>query len=461
MPAGLLPIIYLAFISLGLPDSAIGSAWPTMAPSLGAGISWVGVVTMIISAGTIVSSLMSVRVVERFGTGRVTVMSVVLTAAALMGFSQSQAFWQLCLWAVPYGLGAGAVDAALNAFVAVHYESQHMSWLHCMWGVGASGGPMVMAQCLERSTWSLGFLVLGGIQVGIALVLTLSLPLWRDRKLPRVSGRRAGQEAASGAAPEAALPRGEAGHGAGARVLSGATAAPEAGEVLGAAAAAAGEVHGAAAAPGAGMTSDGAGEKLPARRTRAQLLRIPGVKAVLVSFFCYSAFEATCGNWAATFCTLARGIDAQTAASWAALFYMGITAGRAVSGFISLKVNDRNMIRLGQALIALALVCVLMPGDTALFAGLVLLGCGCAPIYPSTIHATPARFGEELALELTGMQMAFAYIGSLAMSPLFGVFAQFFGTWLYPWYLVIFLVGMTVAGERLNRAMQVRERARA
>lgn len=461
MPAGLLPIIYLAFISLGLPDSAIGSAWPTMAPSLGAGISWVGVVTMIVSAGTIVSSLMSVRVVERFGTGRVTVASVALTAAALVGFSQSQAFWQLCLWAVPYGLGAGAVDAALNAFVAVHYESQHMSWLHCMWGVGASGGPMVMAQCLERSTWSLGFLVLGGIQVGIALVLTLSLPLWRDRKLPRVSGRRAGQEASSGTAPEAALPRGEAGHGAGARALSGATAAPEAGEVLGAAAAASGEVHGAAAAPGAGGTSDCTGEELPTRRTRAQLLRVPGVKAVLISFFCYSAFEATCGNWAATFCTLARGIDAQTAASWAALFYMGITAGRAVSGFISLKVNDRNMIRLGQALIAVALVCVLMPGDTALFAGLVLLGCGCAPIYPSTIHATPARFGEKLALELTGMQMAFAYIGSLAMSPLFGVFAQFFGTWLYPWYLVVFLVGMTVSGERLNRAMRVRERARA
>lgn len=448
MPAGLLPIIYLAFISLGLPDSAIGSAWPTMAPSLGAGISWVGVVTMIISAGTIVSSLMSVRVVERFGTGRVTVASVALTAAALVGFSQSQAFWQLCLWAVPYGLGAGAVDAALNAYVAVHYESQHMSWLHCMWGVGASGGPMVMAQCLERSTWSTGFLVLGGIQVGIALVLTLSLPLWRDRKLPRVSGRRAGREAAIGAAPEAALPHAEAAHGVGARALSGATAA-----------AGAGEVPGAAAASGAGGTSDGTRGKLPVRRTHAQLLRIPGVKAVLVSFFCYSAFEATCGNWAATFCTLARGIDAQTAASWAALFYMGITAGRAVSGFISLRVNDRNMIRLGQALIAVAFVCVLMPGDTALFAGLVLMGCGCAPIYPSTIHATPARFGEELALELTGMQMAFAYIGSLAMSPLFGVLAQFVGAWIYPWYLVLFLVGMVVAGERLNGVVRLRERA--
>lgn len=414
MPAGLLPIIYLAFISLGLPDSAIGSAWPTMAPSLGAGISWVGVVTMIISAGTIVSSLMSVRVVERFGTGRVTVASVALTAAALVGFSQSQAFWQLCLWAVPYGLGAGAVDAALNAYVAVHYESQHMSWLHCMWGVGASGGPMVMAQCLERSDWSTGFFVLGGIQVAIAVVLTLSLPLWKDRGLP---GRLA--------------------HGDGEAQASGKHAQPS----------------------GYGSGERGADEEHPARRTRAQLLRIPGVKAVLVSFFCYSAFEATCGNWAATFCTLARGIDAQTAASWAALFYMGITAGRAVSGFISLKVNDRNMIRLGQALIAVAFVCVLMPGDTALFAGLVLMGCGCAPIYPSTIHATPARFGEELALELTGMQMAFAYIGSLAMSPLFGVLAQFVGAWIYPWYLVLFLVVMVVAGERLNGVVRLRERA--
>lgn len=414
MPAGLLPIIYLAFISLGLPDSAIGSAWPTMAPSLGAGISWVGVVTMIISAGTIVSSLMSVRVVERFGTGRVTVASVALTAAALVGFSQSQAFWQLCLWAVPYGLGAGAVDAALNAYVAVHYESQHMSWLHCMWGVGASGGPMIMAQCLERSDWSTGFFVLGGIQVAIAVVLTLSLPLWKDRGLP-----------------------GRLSHGDGEAQASGKHAQPS----------------------GYGSGERGADEEHPARRTRAQLLRIPGVKAVLVSFFCYSAFEATCGNWAATFCTLARGIDAQTAASWAALFYMGITAGRAVSGFISLKVNDRNMIRLGQALIAVAFVCVLMPGDTALFAGLVLMGCGCAPIYPSTIHATPARFGEELALELTGMQMAFAYIGSLAMSPLFGVLAQLVGAWIYPWYLVLFLVGMVVTGERLNGVVRLRERA--
>lgn len=386
MPAGLLPIIYLAFISLGLPDSAIGSAWPTMAPDLGAGTSWVGGVTIIITAGTILSSLMSVRVVERFGTGKVTVASVVLTAAALLGFSASDAFWQLCLWAVPYGIGAGAVDAALNAYVALHYKSQHMSWLHCMWGIGASGGPMIMAACINGWTWGAGFLALGAVQAAIAVVLTLSLPLWRERRVLR---------------------------------------------------------H--------------AEERHLARRSRRELLRMRGVLAVLVCFFCYNALETTCGTWAATYCVQARGIDAATAASWASLFYVGITLGRAVSGFVTMRVGDRDMIRLGQVLAAVGVVLVLLPaGNAALLPGLVLIGLGCAPIYPAVIHATPARFGEDVALELTGMQMAFAYIGPLALSPFFGVLAQYVGAWLYPFYLGILLVVMVVAAERVNRALRGR-----
>ena len=399
MPAGLLPIIYLAFISLGLPDSALGSAWPTMAPALGAGISWVGIVTMLISVGTIVSSLMSVRVVERFGTGAVTVASVALTAAGLVGFSASDAFWQLCLWAIPYGLGAGAVDAALNSFVAVHYESQHMSWLHCMWGVGASGGPIIMAQCLGAGSWSLGFFVLGAIQVAIAVVLTLSLPLWRDRKLPRRE---------RGAAGEGALPEGSS---------------PSAAAV--------------------------------AHLSRRELLRRDGVVAVLVCFFCYCALESTCGNWAATYCTLGRDVPADTAASWASLFYIGITVGRAASGFLSLKVSDHNMIRLGQVLVALGIGLIMLPlGDGTLLAGLVLTGVGCAPIYPSVIHATPARFGDDVALALTGMQMAFAYVGSLAMSPLFGALAEALSVELYPLYLGALLLVMVTSGEKLNAVMR-------
>ncbi|WP_308622997.1 MFS transporter [uncultured Enorma sp.] len=396
MPVGLLPIIYLAFISLGLPDAALGSAWPLMAPALGAGISWVGAVTMIISAGTIVSSLMSVRVVERFGTGRVTVASVLLTAAGLAGFALSGEFWQLCLWAVPYGLGAGAVDAALNSYVAVHYESQHMSWLHCMWGVGASAGPLIIAQCLGVGTWSLGFLVLGGVQVAIVVVLTLSLPLWKERKLPQ-------------------------------------------------------------AAEGQGAEGSGGEHVQPVRYSRRELLRRDGVPAVLLCFFCYCALESTCGNWAATYCTLGRGISAEVAASWASYFYIGITAGRALSGFISLKVRDHNMIRLGQALVAAGIACILLPlGDSVLLVGLVLVGLGCAPIYPSIIHATPARFGDDVALALTGMQMAFAYVGSLAMSPLFGVLAQMVSIELYPFYLAALLIVMVAAGEKLNAIMRRR-----
>ncbi|OUP08697.1 MFS transporter [Collinsella sp. An2] len=386
MPVGLLPIIYLAFISLGLPDSAIGSAWPVMSADLHAGISWVGGITMIISLGTIFSSFMSVRVVERLGTGKVTVLSVVLTAAALVGFSLAGEFWQLCVLAVPYGLGAGAVDAALNSYVAVHYESQHMNWLHCMWGVGASAGPLIMAQCLAGAGWSQGFLVLGGIQVAIAVVLTLSLPLWRDRKLP---------------------------------------------------------------SPGT--------ETLEHRshKTRRELLQVEGVLPVLICFFCYCALEGTCGTWAATYFTLGRGIDAGVAAGWASLFFIGITAGRAVSGFISMKVREHNMIRLGQVLIALGLIAVMLPGqDALLMPGLVLLGVGCAPIYPSIIHATPARFGDDVALELTGMQMAFANIGSLLMSPFFGVIAQNVDVRLYPVYLGALLVVMVCSAEILNRVMR-------
>lgn len=396
MPVGLLPIIYLAFISLGLPDAALGSAWPLMAPALGAGISWVGAVTMIISAGTIASSLMSVRVVERFGTGRVTAASVLLTAAGLAGFALSGEFWQLCLWAVPYGLGAGAVDAALNSYVAVHYESQHMSWLHCMWGVGASAGPLIMAQCLGVGTWSLGFLVLGGVQVAIVVVLTLSLPLWKEKKLPH-------------------------------------------------------------SAAGQGAEESGDDRVQTMRFSRMELLRRDGVPAVLLCFFCYCALESTCGNWAATYCTLGRGISAEVAASWASYFYIGITVGRALSGFISLKVRDHNMIRLGQALVAAGIACIVLPlGESVLLVGLVLAGFGCAPIYPSIIHATPARFGDDVALALTGMQMAFAYVGNLAMSPLFGVLAQMVSIELYPFYLAALLIVMVAAGEKLNAIMRRR-----
>ena len=391
MASLLLPVIYLAFISLGLPDSLLGAAWPSMVGQLHADLSWAGIVSMIIAACTIVSSLCSERLNARLGTGGVTAASVLLTAAALFGFSSCTEFWQLCLWAVPYGLGAGSVDAALNAYVSLHYESRHMSWLHCMWGVGASAGPVIMGWALAGGSWQGGYRTIALLQFALTAVLVFSLPLWKR--------------------PQKAAPD---------------------------------------------------GELAPEHRSIPQLLRLPGVPQVLVCFFCYCALESTAGMWAASYCTLVRGIDAETAAGWASIFYLGITVGRGVSGFLTLKLNDQQMIRLGQALIALGIALVLLPGGQAmLFAGLVTIGLGCAPIYPSIIHETPANFGRELSLAMTGVQMAFAYVGSCLMPPLFGVLAQYVSPALYPWYLAVFLALMFAMAESLHRRTRAKREAYA
>ena len=381
MASLLLPVIYLAFISLGLPDSLLGSAWPSMVGELGANLSWAGIVSMIISAFTIVSSLCSERLNARFGTGGVTAGSVLLTAAALLGFSSCTRFWQLCLWAVPYGLGAGSVDAALNAYVSLHYESRHMSWLHCMWGVGASIGPVIMGQALAGGSWQGGYRIISVLQFALTLILFFSLPLWKRT----------------------------------------------------------------------GKAKDGE-DFTPEHRSIPQLLRLPGVPQVLLCFFCYCALEATAGMWAASYCTLVRGIDANTAANWTSTFYLGITIGRGICGFLTMKITDQNMIRLGQGVIALGVLLVLLPaGQTVLVAGLVAIGLGCAPVYPCIIHETPANFGRSLSLAMTGLQMAFAYVGTCLMPPLFGLLAQCVSPALYPWYLGVLLVVMFVRAESLPR----------
>ena len=382
----LLAVIYLAFISLGLPDAMLGAAWPTMYPLLGADVSWAGGITIIIAAGTVVSSLMSDRLTRRLGTGWVTALSVGLTAVALLGFSTCSAFWQLCLWAVPYGLGAGSVDAALNNYVALHYASRHMSWLHCMWGVGASAGPYIMGLALSGGLgWNGGYRTVAVLQAVLTLVLVASLPLWR-------------------------------------RQGGGTQKAEKSGKAL----------------------------SLP------QIFAIPGAKAVLTAFFCYSALEQTAGLWASSYLVLCRGVDAQTAASFAGLFYLGITAGRAASGFLTLKLNDTQMIRLGESVIAVGMAALLLPlGDAAALAGLVLLGVGCAPIYPSIIHSTPAHFGPDRSQALIGVQMAVAYVGTCLAPPLFGLIADHVSPALFPVYLLAFLAAMAIMHEVLLRKTSV------
>ena len=377
----LLAIIYLAFISLGLPDSLLGSAWPVIHGELGVPLSWSGVIFMIISVGTVISSLNSDRLTRRFGAGRVTAASVAMTCAALFGFSLSGSFWLLCLWAVPYGLGAGGVDAALNNYVALHYASRHMSWLHCMWGVGATVGPYVMGSVLTAGgSWHSGYRVIGAIQLALTAILLLSLPLWKQ------NGAEAGEQ--------------------------------RSGKAL----------------------------------SLVDIFAIPGAKAVMLCFFCYCAAEQTVGLWASSYLVNVRGIDPVTAAGYGSLFFIGITAGRAVSGFITYRLNDTQMVRLGQGIIAVGLALLFLPlGERAAFAGLILVGLGCAPIYPSVIHSTPAHFGAERSQALIGVQMASAYVGTSLMPPLFGALSSRASLRIFPAYLLVLLIVMAASHLALCR----------
>ena len=380
----LLGIIYLSFISLGLPDSLLGAAWPVIHAEIGAPLSASGFVFMIIAVGTIVSSLLSDRLTRRLGAGRVTAISVAMTCAALFGFSFSRSYAMLCLCAIPYGLGAGGVDAALNNYVALHYASRHMSWLHCMWGVGATVGPAIMGAMLAAGhSWNAGYRSIGLIQLVLTAILFLSLPLWR---------------AADGGAAES-----------------------------------------------------GRGGALSLR----EIVSLRGVKAVMLCFFCYCAVEQTVGLWASSYLVTARGVDPVTAAKCGSLFFLGITAGRAVSGFLTFKLGDREMVRLGFGIIALGILLVLLPvGNGAALAGLILIGLGCAPVYPSLIHSTPAHFGAERSQAIIGVQMASAYTGTSLMPPLFGALTAHTSIRFFPLYLLVLLVLMILSHERLVRSTE-------
>lgn len=383
----LLIIIYIAFISLGLPDSLLGSAWPVMYKQLDVPISYAGIISMIISAGTIVSSLMSDRVTTKLGAGLVTAISVLMTAVALFGFSISNSFILLCLWAIPYGLGAGGVDAALNNYVALHYASRHMSWLHCFWGVGAAVSPYIMGYCLTAGFgWHSGYRSVAIIQIVLTIVLFISLPIWKKKN-----------------------------------------------------------------------TNGNSDENSTETLGLFNALKIRGVKFILLTFFGYCALETTAGLWASSYLVNFRGVDSEIAARFASLFYIGITFGRFLCGFIADKVGDRRLIRLGIMVIISGIVLVGMPmvNNITALVGLIIIGLGCAPVYPSIIHSTPSNFGEENSQAIIGIQMASAYVGSTFMPPIFGWIAKNINIGLYPIYLFFFAILMLTMSETLNKVLKV------
>jgi fucose permease len=376
----LLIIIYLSFISLGLPDSLLGSAWPSMYNLLNVPLHYAGFISMIIAGGTVISSILSERIIRRFGTGIITAVSVLMTAAALIGFSCSRVFLILCFCAIPLGLGAGSVDAALNNYVALHYRARHMSWLHCFWGVGASLGPIIMSAFLiNNNSWNLGYRTIGIIQFCLVVVLFASLPLWKNKSAQETATRH---------------------HSSNFK----------------------------------------------------QLFHIGGVKQILIAFFCYCTIETVTGLWGSSYLVMVKDISPEIAAQWIALYYIGITSGRFISGFITMKLSNRQMIRFGQIIIGCGIVVLVLPlGNSTLLPGFFMIGLGCAPIFPSLLHETPKNFGEEYSQAIMGIQMASAYIGTTLMPPIFGKIASYIGFNIFPLFIGIILILKVIMVETSYR----------
>lgn len=342
-------------------------------------VSSMGIVSMVISGGTVLSSLLSDRLTRKLGTPVVTVTSVFLTVLALFGFSFSDRFWLLLVFAIPYGLGAGAIDAALNNYVALHYKAKHMSWLHCFWGIGTIVSPFIMGFALTNRTWHSGYRIVAFLQLAIALLLLLTLPVWKVNQKETAQGEKS-------------------------------------------------------------IGLFGA-------------LKIKGVPTLLIGFFAYCAAEATAMQWASTYFVEAKGIPAERAATLSALFYIGITAGRLLSGFLTDRFGDRKMILLGTGVLSCGIAALLIPTSSysIALAAFLVIGFGCAPIYPCIIHATPNNFGAENSGAIIGIQMACAYIGSTFIPPLFGLLGNAIGFSILPFYLLFFFALMITTVEATFR----------
>jgi len=392
----LLLIIYLTFISLGLPDSLLGAAWPVMRHDLGAPIGMAGVLSFTVTIGTIVSALATSRVVRRIGTARTTLISVAMTAGAMLGFSIAPSIAWLMVFAIPLGLGGGAVDSALNHYIAGHYEARHMSWLHCFWGVGVTVSPMILSVYLSEGAWRDGYAMIGFIQSAIAAVLIASLPLWKHMEKKRAGGGRAPQADAPARGPE-----------------------------------------------------EGRKPKNAA-----------GVKYALGTFLFYCGVEATAGLWGSSYLVNVKGISADDAALWISIYFMGITIGRFVNGFVTLKFSSLTLIRAGQITTLAGALLLLLPLPAGFsLAGFLITGLGLAPIFPSMLHETPVRFGEAHAGRIMGYQFATAYTGAALLPPLLGMLAGYWTIGIFPLYIVLMAAAMLLATERLNLLLRRRHDA--
>ncbi len=382
----LLIVIYTAFVGLGIPDSLFGAAWPAIYPELELPVSFANVVTVLIFAFTMAASLMSARIINKFGTPKTVFASTAFTAVGLLGFALSGNFLFMCVCTLPLGFGAGAIDAALNNYVALYYTASHMNFLHCAYGVGVSVSPYLMSLALSGGSWRAGYRTAFYLQLVITIVTFVTLPVWK-----KVNNIEHSVES-----------------GIGSRTL-----------------------------------------------TIWEMLKMPKVRMACFVFFASCGLEYTCGYWGSTYLVLSKGMSEEMGAAIITFYYLGITAGRFLSGVLAAKLSSRKIILLGQGAVFVAIVLMFLPLPVYFSAfALFLIGLGNGPLYPNLVHLTPYNFSRDVTHSVMGFQMASASVGIMVVPTIFGFAAQVFGTWLFAPFLALVFVPMVVQTVRLNRAVK-------
>ncbi len=372
-------------------------------------ISAAGILSIIASLGTIVSSLCTPKVLRILGTGKLVAYSIALTAIASLGYGFADSFNILCLWAIPMGIGAGAVDVAMNNFAAIYLESKHTNWLHASWGIGATLGPSLLSfSIMTDGGWRGAYEYVAIALAAIFVLILISLPLWKRA------------EARGGLSENVTIP------------ASSRSTDPGNAKVAGPGNSSSGNASGNAARP------DSNSNNAPHISIR-EALRVPGMKLSFLTFFFYSALEISTSLWCGTY-LIACGFKPEIGAFIVSLMFASVMIGRIASGFFAIKFTDHRLIYAGIFIVSVGCLILSIPLPLNLQpACICLLGLGCAPVYPSLIHATPARFGESLSSQAISIQLAGSYIGSILMPPAFGLVAAKFTVHLWPISLSIFV----------------------
>ena len=385
MKIALLIVIYLIFISLGLPDSFIGSCWPTISEYFKISRDFQGIFSLIVSFFTIASSFLTIKLTKYLKNYGVIAISIGLTISGLIIIGFSDNYYLLLLAAIPLGFGGGAIDSILNSYVSLHYKAIHLNFLHAFWGIGAFISPLIIGSFIvdPRGFKDAAF-VLSIIQTTILIITLSTLVLWvKVDKIYNIDSRNI-------------------------------------------------------------TNSENNKENIGFFNT----FKLRGVIFACITFFSYIAIESLAYSWFTSLCVFGMNIDNDIASKYLSLFYIAISLGRVISGLLSIKIKDKNLIRIGEGILLNGIILLTFKFNFVFMPiALFIIGLGCGPIYPSIVHSTVDKFTSKYSSAVMSIQIGFAYMANISVAPLFGILGNATTFLILPYIMLIFFVILVSGNE--------------